>query len=336
MKNRTYFAAANGYSGFKSYFDNIFRSEDFKRIFILKGGPGTGKSTLMKRVAKASLSEGTKFDKILCSSDPDSLDGVIVYTNKGNYAVIDGTSPHERDAVIPGAIDLILNLGEGFDISKLESRREEIISLNQQKKATYHEAYKYLKTAGSLKNLSDDLINACFDYEKAECIADAILSKFSLENQAPHIALRRAFCKHGYLTLNEFLCSEETVIVSGKYGEENKILELVLKKSKQNFNLISFDPLCTQKTDAIISGDIAVICGTDSTSELNAGSCLGASTSFEELDLLKSAHNSILATASNYFSKASLLHLKLEKIYSNAMDFSRSDELFEKIINDIF
>lgn len=336
MKNRCYFAAANGYSGFRSYFDNIFRSEDFKRIFILKGGPGTGKSTLMKRIAKASLSEGTKFDKILCSSDPDSLDGVIVHTNKGNYAVIDGTSPHERDAVIPGAIDLILNLGEGFDTSKLESLREEIISLNQQKKAAYREAYKYLKTAGTVKNQSDDLITTYFDYEKAERISDAILSRLSLENQIPHIALRRAFCKHGYFTLNEFLGSEETVTVSGKYGEENKILELILKKSKQNLDFVSFDPLCAQKTDAIISGDIAIMCASDSVSEFSAVSCLSASASFEELDMLKSIHDSILATASNCFNKASLLHLKLEKIYSNAMDFSISDELFEKIINDIF
>ena len=45
-----YFAAANGYSGFRSYFSTLFDSKDFTRILVLKGGPGTGKSSFMKKI----------------------------------------------------------------------------------------------------------------------------------------------------------------------------------------------------------------------------------------------------------------------------------------------
>ena len=140
MLKRSYFAAANGYSGFRSYFNDIFISEKFKRIFILKGGPGTGKSTLMKRVVHFADCEGMDYEKIHCSSDPYSLDGVIINTNGKRYAIIDGTAPHERDAVIPGAIDTIVNLGDSFNISSLESKRDEIIHLNQKKKKAYKKA----------------------------------------------------------------------------------------------------------------------------------------------------------------------------------------------------
>ena len=54
----TYFAAANSYNGFIGYFDRAFRSEDFDRIFVLKGGPGTGKSSLMRALSKILSDEG--------------------------------------------------------------------------------------------------------------------------------------------------------------------------------------------------------------------------------------------------------------------------------------
>ena len=34
----SFFAAANGYSGFRSYFDKIFNPKDYDAIYILKGG----------------------------------------------------------------------------------------------------------------------------------------------------------------------------------------------------------------------------------------------------------------------------------------------------------
>ena len=48
---RKYFAAANTYTGFISYFDTVFDPEKFSRLYVLKGGPGTGKSSFMKKIA---------------------------------------------------------------------------------------------------------------------------------------------------------------------------------------------------------------------------------------------------------------------------------------------
>ena len=46
----TYFGAANGFYGFRSNFDRIFSSEHLNKLFIIKGGPGTGKSTLLRKI----------------------------------------------------------------------------------------------------------------------------------------------------------------------------------------------------------------------------------------------------------------------------------------------
>ena len=77
-----YFAAANGYKGFKSYFPTIFNPREYDKIFILKGGPGTGKSTIMKSIANELYDNGAKVESIHCSSDPQSLDGVIIDYNQ--------------------------------------------------------------------------------------------------------------------------------------------------------------------------------------------------------------------------------------------------------------
>ena len=50
-----YFASANGYTGFRSYFDTVYKSENFDKIIILQGGPGSGKSSLMKALAMTAL-----------------------------------------------------------------------------------------------------------------------------------------------------------------------------------------------------------------------------------------------------------------------------------------
>ena len=335
MLKRSYFAAANGYTGFRSYFDNIFNSESFRRIFVLKGGPGTGKSTLMKYVANAAISADLDCDRIFCSSDPDSLDGVIIYTPNGKYAVIDGTAPHQRDAAIPGAIDSIINLGDNFNIPLLESRRNEILHLCKKKKAAYGEAYSYLHTAGTINNKILEVIKKSFNYEKAEHVASTIRTFTAANGTTQNVALKRAFCKHGYFTLDDFIPTDRCFRISGKHGEEKEFLKILMDKSRQGYDYISFDPLCEEAPDLMIAGDVSYVCTSDSTSEFNAQECLNNSISFEELSKLEEMHDAILDMARKHFEEAAILHSALEDIYHNSIDFSKNNEITDKIISNI-
>ena len=46
-----YFLGANAPAGFYSLYDQLLPLERARAVYILKGGPGCGKSTLMSRVA---------------------------------------------------------------------------------------------------------------------------------------------------------------------------------------------------------------------------------------------------------------------------------------------
>jgi len=105
---RHMFAGGNTSKGFFSYYDYVLPQEKAERIFILKGGPGVGKSTFMKKIAEGLCSEGCDMEYMHCSSDPGSLDGVV-FPKKG-VAIIDGTAPHIVDPKNPGAVDEIIHL----------------------------------------------------------------------------------------------------------------------------------------------------------------------------------------------------------------------------------
>ena len=77
-KERHLFLGGNTYMGFHSFYNFIINKETANRVLCLKGGPGTGKSHLMKRVAANFLDKGYSVEYHHCSSDSNSLDGVVV------------------------------------------------------------------------------------------------------------------------------------------------------------------------------------------------------------------------------------------------------------------
>jgi len=90
-KLKKVFPGGNTSEGFYSFYDHII-SPEATRIFIIKGGPGVGKSTFMRKIGEEMLSMGYNVEFHCCSSDNNSLDGVVI--PEINVALIDGTAPH--------------------------------------------------------------------------------------------------------------------------------------------------------------------------------------------------------------------------------------------------
>ena len=84
-----FYLGANSPTGFYSLYSELLPPETASVIYILKGGPGCGKSTLMRQVMEE---KGASVEYIACSGDPDSLDAVVFPAL--NTAIVDGTAPH--------------------------------------------------------------------------------------------------------------------------------------------------------------------------------------------------------------------------------------------------
>jgi len=146
-----FFAAANTAGGFVCWYDDIFNPRELDFCYIIKGGSGTGKSTLMKKVAAKAEKLGGRCERYYCSSDPTSLDGVIATLSDGRrIAMLDGTAPHTHDPKYPGAAEAIINLGQYWCEDILKGQREEIIALSERKSRLFGQAYGYFGAAGTL------------------------------------------------------------------------------------------------------------------------------------------------------------------------------------------
>lgn len=337
---RKYFAAANSYRGFVSLFDEVFKSTKYDRLYVLKGGPGTGKSSFMKKVSSRLTEKFCDVDEIYCSSDPNSLDGIIACKNGKKIAIIDGTAPHERDAKIPGAIDEIIDLAIGFDTRWLRSKREEILSIGEEKKKAYESGYAYLKIAGESNNMIKEEQNQCFDKTKAKIKAEEILSLVptseSIEISNCFIS---SFGRYGRYKIDDIENIVGKVVhVGGDDYTANIFISFILRLAKNKG--VSFcrylSPLDNSLCEGaqFIDANIAIV--KSDFGEVDSKSYFLPNKVSEErtrraLEIKKEA----LEEAERWFAIAADLHSRLEEIYGGAMDFSLIDELFDKKMIEI-
>ena len=143
-----YYLGANSPTGFYSLYDQLIDPEEAEEVYILKGGPGCGKSSLMRKVGSAMEAHGLAVEYIDCSGDPDSLDAVVIPALK--TALVDGTAPHVVEPKYPGLVESYVNLGNCYDRAGLRTVAAELKGCMKGYKGCYQRAYRCLTGAAQL------------------------------------------------------------------------------------------------------------------------------------------------------------------------------------------
>ena len=144
-----FFLGANTANGFYPLTNELLRERDDLRLFLVKGGPGTGKSTIMKAVCRRAEQEEIPFERFCCSSDPDSLDGVLLPSL--HAAVLDATPPHPFELKFPGVCGKIVDMGLCWDAAALAKNKENILHLSRENSAAHAACLRFLSAAGRLQ-----------------------------------------------------------------------------------------------------------------------------------------------------------------------------------------
>lgn len=340
-----FFAASNGYSGFQSYFDEVFSPSDYERIFILKGGPGTGKSRFIKDVIDKFSVEKLKMECVLCASDTSSRDGVIIENEIGKkIAIVDGTAPHATDPVYPGAVERIVNLGDSWNTVLLKNNKAKIKELTDRKKESYNNAYQLLSVAGLCDTLALDAVISAFSGTCAKEIL-SILEKIKPGSGKKKTRLKSAFGRQGFFELDAPFCAEKIKVV-GIYGSEY----LFMKKLLNSLDLAAPDvtvfpsPLDKKRIDAIYfeASDLYVYAATkkqnDSTITVDTSKYVDIK-KFKGLENKAEAmykeRETMLWCATDEFKKAYDAHMETEKIYTAAMNFKKNEKELLKVCEEI-
>ncbi len=150
-KVKKVFPGGNTGYGFHSFYDYII-APDANYKFVLKGGPGVGKSTFMRWIGQQMVERGFDIEEHYCSSDNGSLDGVKIPSI--GVALLDGTAPHVVDPRYPGAVDTIIHLGDYWNEAGIRKNKQAVLTTTETTSMCFRRAYGYMRAA---KNYNDEL-----------------------------------------------------------------------------------------------------------------------------------------------------------------------------------
>lgn len=340
-----YFGAANSGAGFLSYFGELIRVRDFARVYLIKGGPGTGKSSLMRRVAEAAEARGWSVRRYLCSSDPDSLDGIAV---DGRFAMLDATAPHAQECVLPGAVDELIDLGRFWDGDALGARREEIAALSDRKKAAYARVYRWLGGAASVMRCERAMLADCLDGEKMRRAAARLVREQTAETSGTVTpAILEAVGMGGHVVLSTMADeASRVVLLRETRGGGTLFLEALLEACRARgvsvgagWRAVEPSMLCglmaARDGVAFLDGDVVDVGTGDDVRVVNMSRFYLPARLREvrgELRLAAKCRAALLAGAEEAFGRVREAHFALERIYADAMDFSAVEALGERLI----
>ncbi|MBE6728924.1 MAG: hypothetical protein E7568_01670 [Ruminococcaceae bacterium] len=349
-----FFLAANSAEGFINGFSSAFDKNDGYSVYLIKGGPGTGKSSFMKSVAEYSALNGYYTEIIPCSSDISSLDGVIIRDKK--IVILDATAPHTLDPVYPAVCEHILNFGKFWDADKIRKHSGEIIELTDKNKAQHKKVSGYLSVMGAVLRGSMRIQLLSTDIDKVFDYADKLCKRYLKEdgkNGKEQVRYLSAVTNDGYVFYGDTidkLC-ENKVIIKDEIGTVSNMLLMAIRDvlTKKGYEIITIrnNILPSEKIEHIIVPQISLaFCTKNSFNGIEDENVrVISSTRFTDREVLKKSKNklvylrrmydALLLSASKNLSEAKSTHDELEAYYISAMNFNELSDYTEKFIKKI-
>lgn len=331
-----FFSGSNSGDGFHNYFEGVVPAwAKLNRYFMIKGGPGVGKSTLMKKVAERAEQNGETVERFYCSGDPDSLDAVRL-VEKG-IVFADATSPHAMDPKYPGAVEEIVNLGEQIDRNRIVRYRDMVEELTGKNKISYGRAYAFLKAAKALEEERRKEICSCMDMEKIRELAKKLSFEAECDGENKsgerHLFLDAISCKGKISFAAQTEAGSAVYRVTGPYKET--VTDCLVSAMCAGQKELFCSPLCPERVAHMRLPKEKLF--------LTSGEGTDGTAVYSEDFLKKRCHE----TVSVYFAEArrmeelamtcltecKKIHDDLEDIYKECVDFSTINERTEQLLN---
>lgn len=353
---RNYYAGGNTAKGFHDLFNSNLK--DLERLFILKGGPGTGKSSLMKKVGEEWSNKGFTIEYVHCSSDNNSIDGVIIRDLQ--VGIVDGTAPHVIEPKAPGAVEEYVNLGDAWDSKKLAQHKDEIVRLTNQISDSFQTAYSLFAEGLKIHDEWEVFYIQNMDFIEANKLTEELIEQFfggvKLNKKADivHRFLGAATPKGPVDFIQNLTADiENRYFLKGRPGSGKSTMLKKIAASAENLGYATeiyhcgFDP---NSLDMVIFREIGVAIfdstaphehfpDRDTDKIVNMYTrAIKAGTDEKYADQISEIQERYLAKmkeATSYLAKAKELHDQLENIYVEAMNFSVMDKKYEEIKNEI-
>lgn len=338
------FIGMNTGNGFAGKYADIINERELIRLYIIKGAPGTGKSTLMKTCGEYARKAGYDVKYYLCSSDANSVDCVVI---EGKIILLDGTSPHALEMKYPGAVSHIFDTTAFWNNSVLEDRRDEIISLTDAKKRAFDSAYSYLSAVSKLERELFTTASGFIMLDKLAAFAERFTRTLPRSNGRGilHEDVLCGIGMHGKVGLDTFEArSKHVVEINDEYFSSYIMTNMLTQHLlSRGYSLtVSRDPVSARFIRSIFIDECAVLITVDSAEEVGRTLNMSRFVDRERLGMFRGEMrlagkcvDELFSGALDMLSSAGDYHFKLENIYSSAVDFARLDMATESLKDDI-
>ena len=340
-----YFAASNSSNGFCSYYGEIFNPQNLYKIYVIKGGSGTGKAFFMKEVAKCAELNGFSVKYIYCSSDAGSLDGIII--NESKIAVLDGTAPHIYEPKYIGAVECFVNLAEFLDEKVLASSRRVIENISGEKKRGFERVYRELRAYREISENIEDLVLPCVKLEKIRKYASRFADGLKKEEGIEEHLLTRAIGMRGLSSFDTYYENAKIYYEINDYFETAHFMmnEIYSSLKEKKINLrVSNNPIIKERLDALSTKESGLTFEInnrmdDSVRSINMRRFVdggGVSKIRKQYRSLAHVRDHLLSLALDEFENIKKYHFILEEIYGSAMNFEAKEQFTREFCNKIF
>ncbi|MGM1045609.1 MAG: PRK06851 family protein [Bacillota bacterium] len=137
--------------------------------YLVKGRAGSGKSTMLKKIAAAGEERGFDVEIYHCGFDPNSLDMVIV--REAEFAIFDSTAPHEYFPDRPSD-EIIDTYARCIQPGTDEQHAEVLNDFKQRYSAKMKESIQHLTNAKSQLDLLKEIYVPFVNHDKVEEIKE--------------------------------------------------------------------------------------------------------------------------------------------------------------------
>lgn len=342
---QTYFLGANSKSGFYSLYAGFpVGRMDF--LHIIKGGPGTGKSGFMRRIGEAAEKRGLDVEYVLCSGDPDSLDGV--YIPAIGAAWVDGTAPHVGEPRCFGVDGDYVNIGSFLSLPFSAEEKDYVSQLSRSYKKLYERAYACLRAAAAV---TDAAAPAPLSDEKKDALKrkiDAVLEKADMSAAIGAGALKRRFIS-AVSCLGEFRLDAEVsklckliYQLDGSQAYISQALEYAAARASElGAEVVCCpSPIDPERLEAVLipGWSLAFVSRGEyeDAKRIKLSAALTTKEERAELRELAKLEKRLMSAAYEKLRQAKELHDKLESVYKAHMDFPALTKFTEDEIKRIF
>ena len=334
---RHLFPGSNTAAGFMGFYNDL--RGQARRAVILKGGPGVGKSTLMRAVGAHYEKLGEAVDYAFCSGDPDSLDAVFIPAR--GFLILDGTAPHTVDPLLPGARDGILNLGACLDEKQLASQQEEIHALTQSISGRFAQAYRCLSAALSLRQDAAAVYAVALGDKGKRDMERQILSRLpgGPEGREAHCFAQAITCR-GVLQEIDSITADGALCIDSPWGfDASPFLSAALSSARLQHTArqVYHDPLDAAGIAHLEAGGLlittAVLLDAPSVAPDLDQAVLRRES--QRLAFDKAVFDLTMNQAVEALSDAKRLHDSLERYYIDAMDYQRLEEIKAELLTHL-